>query len=112
MDTDGRQARGRRGLDGLQSSVVMIVGVHHIARSVPDLDARSVPDLDAAAAFSTEHLGFTEVFSGGWNGDRPDNDRVIVLDAPVSPADHGLGTIVELYEVGGAHGLEQTGATS
>jgi catechol 2,3-dioxygenase-like lactoylglutathione lyase family enzyme len=152
---------------------LMIVGLHHIALSVPDLDA--------AVAFYIDHLGFTEAFTGGWDGDRPDNDRVIGLDrtvarvamlrhtnayielweyhhpeprpleAPVSPADHGLahfclqvtdiaaeyerlsaagmtfhaapvrlgasaaiygrdpfGTIIELYEVSGPHGLEST----
>jgi len=148
----------------------MIIGLHHIALSVPDIDA--------AARFYTEHLGFREAFEGAWDGDRPGHDRVIGLDrtaarvvmlrhtnaylelweythpqprpltAPVSPADHGLahfcmqvsdidaeyerltaagmvfhapperlgtsaaiygrdpfGTIIELYEIDGPHGL-------
>lgn len=50
----------------------MIIGLHHVAISVPDIAA--------ATAFYTEHLGFEIAFTGGWDGDEPDKDRVIGLD--------------------------------
>jgi glyoxylase I family protein len=50
---------------------MMIVGLHHVAVSVPDLDA--------ALAFYVDTLGFTVDFGGEWD-DKPQNDRVIGLD--------------------------------
>ena len=152
----------------------MIIGLHHVAISVPDLEA--------ASRFYVDVLGFERAFDGEWDH-RPANDRVIGIDgtaakvrmlraanayvelweyhspapAPLdparSPADHGLahiclqvtdihaeharlsqagmtfhgppvdlgasaaiygrdpfGTIIELYQVGGAFGIPGTDA--
>lgn len=49
----------------------MIVGLHHVAVSVPDIEA--------AARFYCDVLGFTPAFAGEWD-DKPTNDRVIGLD--------------------------------
>lgn len=50
----------------------MIVGIHHLAISVPDLDQ--------ALAFYRDALGFTVVQEGDWHGDHPAADRVIGLE--------------------------------
>ena len=92
----------------------MIVGLHHVAISVPDMEA--------ATRFYVGVLGFHEAFAGEWD-DKPTNDRVIgvtgtaakvkmlraanayvelweyrsptpaPLDPAYSPADHGLAHI-------------------
>jgi glyoxylase I family protein len=49
----------------------MIVGLHHVALSVPDIDA--------AARFYIDVLGFEHAFDGEWD-DKPLNDRVIGVD--------------------------------
>lgn len=51
----------------------MIVGVHHIALSVPDLER--------ALAFYRDLLGFECVSESEWDGDFPAADRAIGLDA-------------------------------
>lgn len=50
----------------------MIVGIHHIAITVPDLDA--------ALDFYRDALGFAVVQQGDWDGDFPQADRVIGLE--------------------------------
>lgn len=50
----------------------MIVGIHHVAISVPDMAE--------AKRFYMDVLGFTEAFAGDWDGTRPEADRVIGLD--------------------------------
>ena len=50
----------------------MIVGIHHVAISVPDMAE--------ARRFYVDVLGFAEVFGGSWDGDRPEADAVIGLD--------------------------------
>jgi glyoxylase I family protein len=50
----------------------MIVGIHHVAVSVPDLDQ--------ALGFYRDLLGFEVVQEGSWNRDRPLADRAIGLD--------------------------------
>lgn len=70
----------------------MIVGLHHVAVSVPDIEA--------ATAFYTEHLGFEIAFASEWDGDKPDNDRVIGLDdisAKVTMLRHS-NAYVELWQ--------------
>ena len=47
----------------------MIIGLHHVAISVPDLDQ--------AMAFYEKALGFERVFLNSWDGDRTQADRVI-----------------------------------
>ena len=47
----------------------MIVGIHHVAISVPDLAA--------GLAFYRDALGFAEVQTGDWDGDNPGTDRAI-----------------------------------
>jgi glyoxylase I family protein len=49
----------------------MIVGVHHVAVSVPDLEA--------GLRFYRDALGFEEVWQSSWS-EKPINDRVIGLD--------------------------------
>jgi len=49
----------------------MIVGIHHVAISVPDLDR--------ALVFYRDVLGFEVVQQSGWDGDFPDADRAIGL---------------------------------
>jgi glyoxylase I family protein len=49
----------------------MIVGIHHVAISVPDLDR--------ALTFYRDLLGFEVVQRSGWDGDNPDADRAIGL---------------------------------
>ena len=70
----------------------MIVVLHHIALSVPDLDD--------AVAFSTDHLGLTEAAP-----------VQLETSAAICRRDP-FGTIIELYELGGPHGLESTGSPS
>lgn len=50
----------------------MIVGLHHVGLSVPDLEE--------AKTFYKDVLGFTEVFDNSWNGDRPAADQAIGLE--------------------------------
>ena len=50
----------------------MIVGLHHVGLSVPDLEK--------AKTFYKDVLGFTEVFDNSWNGDRPAADQAIGLE--------------------------------
>lgn len=50
----------------------MIVGIHHVAISVPDLDR--------ALAFYRDLLGFEVVQQSGWDGDFADADRAIGLE--------------------------------
>lgn len=50
----------------------MIVGIHHVAIAVPDLDQ--------ALAFYRDALGFAVVQEGDWDGDYPQADRVIGLE--------------------------------
>jgi len=50
----------------------MIVGIHHVAVSVPDLDQ--------ALAFYRDLLGFEVVQEGSWDRDHPLADRAIGLD--------------------------------
>ncbi len=50
----------------------MIVGIHHVAIAVPDLDE--------ALSFYRDALGFTVVQEGDWDGDHPQADRVIGLE--------------------------------
>lgn len=69
----------------------MIVGLHHVAVSVPDLDA--------ALAFYVDTLGFTVAFDGDWDH-KPQNDRVIGIDgtsARMAMLHAGAGHI-ELWE--------------
>jgi glyoxylase I family protein len=49
----------------------MIIGIHHVAISVPDLDR--------ALAFYRDLLGFTVVQTGAWNRDNPKADKAIGL---------------------------------
>jgi glyoxylase I family protein len=49
----------------------MIVGIHHIALSVPDIEV--------AARFYMDTLGFSETFASEWDN-KPLNDRVIGVD--------------------------------
>lgn len=49
----------------------MIVGIHHVAISVPDLDQ--------ALAFYSDALGFEVVQEGDWDRTHPQADRVIGL---------------------------------
>ena len=49
----------------------MIVGMHHVALAVDDLDA--------ACGFYSEHLGFEVVERFAWNRDNPTIDRAIGL---------------------------------
>lgn len=69
----------------------MIVGLHHVAVSVPDLDA--------AVRFYVDAFGFEPAFNGEWD-DKPANDRVIGLDgtsAKVAMLRHN-NAYVELWE--------------
>ena len=50
----------------------MIVGLHHVGLSVPDLEE--------AKTFYKDVLGFTEVFDNSWDGDRPEADQAIGLE--------------------------------
>jgi glyoxylase I family protein len=50
----------------------MIVGIHHIAIGVPDLDQ--------ALVFYRDALGFAVVQEGDWDRDYPQADRVIGLE--------------------------------
>jgi glyoxylase I family protein len=54
------------------TSITMIVGIHHVAISVPDLDR--------ALAFYGDLLGFEVVQRGEWDRDFPDGDRAIGLE--------------------------------
>lgn len=104
----------------------MILGLHHVAISVPDLDA--------ACAFYVDTLGFEHDFGGEWDGDRPEADAVIgiagtaarvrmlraggarlelweyldprpePLDPAYSPADHGLAHIcIDVTDIDAEH---------
>ncbi len=50
----------------------MIIGIHHVAISVPDLDR--------ALGFYRDVLGFKVVQEGGWDRNNPDADRAIGLE--------------------------------
>jgi glyoxylase I family protein len=50
----------------------MIVGLHHVGLSVPNLEE--------AITFYKDVLGFTEVFDNSWDGDRPAADQAIGLE--------------------------------
>lgn len=50
----------------------MIVGIHHVAISVPDMAE--------ARRFYVDVLGFVEVFGSTWDGDRPEADAAIGLE--------------------------------
>lgn len=52
--------------------LIMIVGLHHVGLSVPDLEK--------AKTFYIEVLGFTEVFDNSWDKDRPEADEAIGLE--------------------------------
>ena len=62
----GRQSNDFRG------TRQMIVGVHHVAVSVPDFDR--------GLAFYRDALGFEVVQEGRWNRDNPPADRAIGLE--------------------------------
>lgn len=69
----------------------MIVGIHHVAISVPDMTE--------ATRFYVDVLGLTEVFGGDWDGTRPEADAVIGLDATATEMKmlRGANAFVELW---------------
>jgi glyoxylase I family protein len=69
----------------------MIVGLHHVAVSVPDIEA--------ATRFYCDVLGFRPAFTGGWD-DKPVNDRVIGIDRTAAKVTmlRAANAYVELWE--------------
>ncbi len=69
----------------------MIVGLHHVAVSVPDIEA--------AARFYCDVLGFTPAFAGEWDH-KPTNDRVIGVDGTAAKVQmlRCANAYVELWE--------------
>jgi len=70
----------------------MIVGLHHVAISVPDLER--------AAAFYCDVLGFKEVSSGSWDGDFPKADAATGLTGTAASMKmlHTGNAYIELWQ--------------
>jgi catechol 2,3-dioxygenase-like lactoylglutathione lyase family enzyme len=70
----------------------MIIGVHHVAMSVPDIEA--------AVAFYCDVLGFEIVTQGGWEKGYVEADKIIGLPDTVSKTAmiRGANTHIEMFE--------------
>jgi len=81
----------------------MIVGIHHVAISVPDLDV--------ALAFYRDTLGFAVVERSAWNRDNPLADRAIGL--PESAAKMAMlaapNAFIELWQYSNPEPLDRRG---
>jgi catechol 2,3-dioxygenase-like lactoylglutathione lyase family enzyme len=70
----------------------MIVGIHHVALSVPDIEA--------ANAFYTSVFGFTSGGVSSWDGDLPEADAIIGIRGTAARACMltGHNICIELWE--------------
>lgn len=70
----------------------MIVGIHHVALSVPDIDA--------AREFYTVAFGFTSAGVSSWSGDLPEADAIIGIRGTAAKACMltGHNISIELWE--------------
>lgn len=70
----------------------MIVGIHHIALSVPDIDK--------ATSFYTSVFGFKSLGQSSWNGDLPAADNIIGVRGTAAKASmlQGPNLLIELWE--------------